>query len=61
MCYLKNAVSEQVWEHENYDCNNLNRMATRVGQESSFVIQTQMDLLYEPLMPNVTGEGGALK
>jgi hypothetical protein len=25
MYCLKNAISEQVWEHENYDCNNLNR------------------------------------
>jgi len=49
-----------VWEHEHYDCHNLNGMATRVGQESSMVIQPQKDLLNELLMPNVTGEGKAI-
>jgi len=35
-------------------------MATRVGQESSLVLQPQMDLLYELLMPNVIGKGKAI-
>jgi hypothetical protein len=58
---LKNAISEQVWEHENNDSNNLNGMAIRVGQQSSLVIQPQMYLLHEPFMPNMTGEGVLVK